>query len=410
MFPKAKWLSVASSALALASIAAAQDSKALLDALVRKGVLTVDEASQISAEVSKSQSAAPVQTSGGKYLKKLTLSGRFQIQYAGLSTDIDNSAADPASTQHFFMRRMYVGAKAEMGNGWSGNFNYDFAGSTFDAAFIEWKQSDAFAIDVGFRKVPLGYEETTSSGSIKAIERSPATRYFVESNNGRRLGAGSYRTGIYVGGKQSIFFYNAAVTNPERDESASGVTSNGNKGNNGVALWGNVGIDNKFDGGTYKVGASVGYLPDQGGKTAGTGSDLTVYGVYGDVSFGAANLQAEVLGSDNQRGVSATKDSKGYAYWIQPSYKVGNIEGVVRYSYVDSDGRGVDLADGVRSAPSGGTMDKLSEWFIGGNYYFKGNDLKLQVGYIHAKSKDSLAGGSAGASADGVRSQLQLNF
>lgn len=406
-----KWLALAGGLLCAASSVHAQDSKALINALVKKGILTDEEAKQITAEVTKSEAAADVATSGGKYLKKVTLSGRFQIQYAGLGTDISGTSADPAATQHFFLRRMYLGAKADLGGGWTGNLNYDFAGSTFDAAFIQWKQSDALAVDIGFRKVPLGYDETTSSGSLKAIERSPATRYFVESNNGRRLGAGSYRTGVFAGGKQGMFFYNAAITNPERDESAAGVTSSGTKANNNPAYWVNGGIDNKFEGGTYKVGVSLGYLPDQGGKTLGVGDNLTVYGVYGDVTSGNFNLAGEWLGSDNQHGVSATADSHGYGVWIQPSYKVSpELEAVVRYSYVDSDRRGVDIGDGVRSAPSGGTMNKLTEWFIGGNYYIRGNDLKLQLGFIHAETKGSLTGTSAKAKSEGVRSQLQLNF
>jgi len=64
----------------------------------------------------------------------------------------------------------------------------------------------------------------------------------------------------------------------------------------------------------------------------------------------------------------------------------------------------------VRSAPSGGTMNKLNEWFIGGNWYIRGNDVKWQLGYIHAETKDTITGGVAQAKTDGVRSQMQLNF
>jgi hypothetical protein len=82
----------------------------------------------------------------------------------------------------------------------------------------------------------------------------------------------------------------------------------------------------------------------------------------------------------------------------------------VRYSSVDSDGRGVNISDGTRLAPSGGTMNKMSEWYFGGTYYIKGNDLKFQIGYIHAESKDTVTGAHAEAKADGVRSQMQINF
>jgi phosphate-selective porin len=70
----------------------------------------------------------------------------------------------------------------------------------------------------------------------------------------------------------------------------------------------------------------------------------------------------------------------------------------------------VNISDGTRSAPSGGTMDKMSEWYLGGNWYIKGNDVKLQLGYIHSESKDTVTGAAAKAKADGVRSQMQVNF
>lgn len=407
-----KLLAVCGGLLLSAGALLAQDNKALIDALIKKGVLTADEAAQITADVKKSQAAQDVATSGSKYLQKLTLSGRFQVQYAGLSTDIDGAAANPPATQHFFLRRMYLGAKAELGNGWLGNLNYDFAGSTFDAAYVEWKQSDAFVLDVGFRKVPIGLEEWyTSSGNLRAIERSPVTRFFVEGNNGRRLGAGSYRTGVFAGGKNdSGVFYNVAITNPERDESAAGVTSAGTSATNNLAYWGNLGYSAKVSDATVVVSGSVGFLPDQGGKVLGAGDNLTVYNAFAEITRGPLDLQLEYFGSQNEHGVSATRDASSSGYSIQPAYRVGDLEGVVRFTSVDSDGRGLTTGDLIRSAPSGGTMDKLTEWFAGVNWYLRGNDVKWQIGYIHGESKDAVTGGAAKAKTDGVRSQLQLNF
>ncbi|HTB81117.1 MAG TPA: porin [Opitutaceae bacterium] len=432
----AKCLALIGGAALTASVALAQDNKALLDALVKKGILTDDEAKQIAADVAQSENKTDVATSGGKFLQKVIISGRIQSQFADIGTSINGAPKVPA-TQHFLMRRVYLGAKADLGDGFSGTFNYDFANGSLDAAFISWKQSDALAVDVGFRKVPFAYEEYTSSASLNAIERSPATRYFVETNNGRRLGAGSYREGVFVGGTQQGVFYNVAVTNPERDEFSSisinsshanasnpanngGVQGSGDSTNNNFAYWGNLGYGGKFDGGTYKAGIEAGYLADQGGTSntaLGTGHNLTVYGVLADVTYQDFNLQGEYLWGDDQQGSAnrstptTFKDADPNGFWIQPAYKFGDLQAVVRYSYINSDGRGINVSDGTRSAPSGGTMDKMSEWYVGGNWYIRGNDLKLQLGYIHAESKDSVTGASGPkATADGVRSQLQLNF
>jgi len=55
-----------------------QESKALIDALVKKGILSDDDAKQLVAEISKTEAATEVSTSNDKILKKLTLTGRIQ--------------------------------------------------------------------------------------------------------------------------------------------------------------------------------------------------------------------------------------------------------------------------------------------------------------------------------------------
>ncbi len=415
MFNLKSKLSAVLAALLCAGSVLAQDSGPLIDLLVKKGLINNQEGEELRADLAREASAAVTATiSGGKSTAALSIAGRIQVQYAGLNTDISGNAADPVSTSHFFLRRIYLGAKANLGNGWSSSINYDFAGSTFDEAKITWAQSDAFNLDIGFRKVPFGLEEWyTSSGSLKAIERSPGTRYFVEGNNGRRLGAGSYRIGLYAGGKSdSGLFYNVAVTNPERDESAAGVAGSGSAANNNLAYWGNLGYKGK-SGETlnYVLSASIGLLPDQGGKTLGAGDNLTVYNAFADFTSGNLDLQFEYFGSDNQHGISATQGSKSSAYSVQPSFKVGeHLEYTARYTYVDSDGRGVNLSDGIRSAPGGGTMNNLSELYLGFTYFFRGNDVKWQLGYILGESNDTVTGGTAKAKTSGVRSQMQVNF
>jgi len=303
-----KWLALAGLLSLGASPLFAQDSKALIDALVKKGILTDAEAKQIATEVSQSQSAMDVATSNDKILKKLTISGRFQVQYAGLGASIDGAAANPVSTEHFFLRRIYVGVKAEFGDGLSGVLNYDFANTSFDAAYLEWKQSDALVFDAGLKKAPFGYEELTSSGNLRSIERSVITRYIDEPNNGRRLGAASYRTGLYLSGSSEGLFYTVALTNPERNEYSSdgatnaitvnglgGVATTGGATTNKFAYYGTVGYGGKFQDGAYKIGYEAGFLPDQGGPgaTIGGGRNITLNGLYADVTAGAFNLQGE---------------------------------------------------------------------------------------------------------------------
>jgi len=404
---------------ATAGLALAQDNSALIDMLARKGIITDQEAEDLRADLSKENTAALVTTAKGNFLDKVTLTGRLQVQYAGLSTDIDGTENDPASTNHFFIRRARIGVRANFMQGFSGYINWDLGGSFFDAATVTWKYSDTFSIDGGLRKAPLGMEEfITSSGSLRAIERSGVTRYFVESNNGRRLGAGKYRLGAWaVGGNaKQGFSYQVAVTNPEQTATGTDSVGTGNASNNGQAFWAHGAYRGVFTDGAYMVGASAGYLPRQGGRTpALTGSrkdDLTVMNLMGEVTM-AKNftLSAEYYWAKVENGANTGATLDPWGFYIMPSYKLSPAwELVARYGYVDSDGRGINLSDSVRSAPSGGTMNKLTEMYLGGTWYLRGNDVKLSAGYVWGQTEETVAGGDAEATSRGVRSQFQVNF
>jgi hypothetical protein len=414
--------------LAVTATLPAQDNSTLLNLLIRKGVLSEQEADDVRADLAKENSAALVTTSKTNNLEKLSLTTRMQTQFVRLATDAGGSVADPARNQHFFQRRIYFGVRAQFAANWSSYLNYDFAGSTFDQATITWKPSERFVLDLGLRKVPFGYDEwSISSGALKSIERSTVTRFFVESNNGRRLGAGSYHQGVFLGGTSDNgeWSYNVAVTNPERGEDAITVVPGvGNATNNTFSYWANAGYTKKFGPtllNSLKLGVSAGFLPEQGGPTnanLGKGYDLTVYSAYADLYVGPYSLVAEYYWADNERGVSLTRDAKPTGFWIQPSYRFGAFEPVVRYSFTDSDGRGIVPGDLVRSAPNptGLTFDHLCEWYTGVNWYPVGNDLKhevkVQAGYIHARSTNRLTGAATvdHLTSDGLRSQVQVNF
>ncbi len=428
------------SAIALTGVAAAQtqESAILLKLLVKKGIITEQEASHVLAEMADFNSApgrsspvpdvgfeevAPVSLpeapdlpllTAGKptsLLRNLAFSNRMQTQFVHLNTEVAETALDPPHTIHFLLRRVYFGAKAQFAGGWSGNLFYDFAAGAFDGLYMEWEPNDALALQVGLRKAPIAYEEfLTSSGAIKPIERSAATRYFMEPNNGRRLGAGVYRQGVFLDGKKGNLQYALAVTNPERQKESGDVNGTGSKNNNNFSYWGFIGYRDSFPSGDYFVGVSAAILPDQGGKTLGAGDDLAVLGAFSDLNFGDLNIADEVFLGRNENGAGAGMNADPWGYWIQPSYRLGLYEFVFRYSHVDSDGRGISLSDGVRSAPSGGTMNTLDELFIGGNWYIRGNTLKLQAWYVYGISEDDLDGTPGKATAQGLRSQLQVSF
>jgi polyhydroxyalkanoate synthesis regulator phasin len=420
-------------AAGLCTQATAQDSGALLDALVRKGVLSDQEAEDIRADLTRDYAMTNINAvPGSRNVTRLAISGRIQAQFDNLSTD-NEVGADPSATSHFFLRRVYLGARASFGPNWTGNLVYDFSGSRFDAAVIDYAVNSDLTIGAGLRKVDFGYEERTSSTRLKAIERSGITRYFVEDNNGRRLGAGAHRIGVFANGKVEDFFYGAAITNPERVVSGSAVSSNnagannasstGGSGNNNFAFWANAGYKSKS---TVKVpfttGFGLGYLPDQGGRAASGGAvvpgeDMWVGSYYADVTFGKFGLSAEYFYSqvdngNNRDTLAGNADVNPSGYYIQPTYSINDrLELVARYSYTDTDGRGIAVSDGIRNASSTiSNYDTLTDYYFGVNYYFKGSDVKFSAGYVYGKGEDRLSGSANESEVSGIRSQIQVVF
>ena len=418
---KTRLAALLAGALALAATLTAQDSGALIDALIRKGILSNQEAEEIRADLVRESNTTPAHAfGGGKATDRLSIGMRLQSQYANIGTEIKGNPVNPVPTDQAFLRRMYLTLKAGVGGNWGATFTYDFASGYYDDAIIEWKPTPDLAFNFGLRKVNVGYEERASSGNLKSIERSGVTRYFVEGNNGRRLGAASYRIGAFLDGKKELnstinFVYSAAITDPERSDLAADASAAGDATTNHVAFWGNAGFAGKLaNNGTWIAGVGAGFMPDRGGfgtTNFGRGFDLTLYSAYFDMQAGRFGLTAEYLTSDVEKGVSLTRDAKPKGFFVQPSLLLTEtIEAVVRYQRLDSDGRGLQLGDVFRSAPSGGTMNKYDEWYAGLNWYLRGNDLKWQLGVQSGKTKETVTGAPAEAKALGARTQVQMQF
>src|SRR5262245_36665204 len=102
-------LALLGSAFAAATVAPAQDSGALVNALIRKGILTNQEAEDIRAELVKESNTVPAHAfGGGKFTDRLNVGMRMQIQYANLGTKVAGNPVNPVYTDHFFTRRMYL--------------------------------------------------------------------------------------------------------------------------------------------------------------------------------------------------------------------------------------------------------------------------------------------------------------
>lgn len=180
----------------------------LVELLVSKGLLNEEEAAGLTVAESPTSTVAKAAPSEkaftvkakDKLVESITFSGRIHGQWDLLSTDYDN-AGNPDDTNNLFLRRVYLGAKAKFAEGLSGSINANFANGSdgtaeLEKALLGWDFADNHTLEIGFQKVPYGYEETTSSSKIATVERSVGTRYFTED-----LDLGARHTGLFLSGE-----------------------------------------------------------------------------------------------------------------------------------------------------------------------------------------------------------------
>ena len=431
-------------AAAITSVSAFAQDKATLDLLVKKGIITAEERAKTL------QSAAATKTESGMdrvFIKeaganRLTFSGRIQGQweaaaYSQTTGGVETQAVD---LNNVMMRRLYLGAKVDVGHGFSGELVWNFgdnsqgtsgvrAGAADKAVFTY--ESDLGKFDFGYQKVQFGQEENTSSSALYTVERSMVTRYWAESHNGRRLGFGARHVGLHYSNKVVIgeggpgtLAYGASIVDAVQGYNSTGV--------NDYGYYGNVSFDWKPLGTT--IGINYGLAP-QGGTLTNTGGSLDMVEgfnpyfkyVTGDLTVLAEYITTSVDASGSLGSTEVGVDRKPSGYNITLAYKLSeNLEAVARYSALDTDGRGQQATDGFRDiniAPFTGTgnitYDKSNSIFVGLNYYFNKNNAKIQLGYEKAKLEERISSWSSSAAqlapadhadADIFRLQAQVLF
>lgn len=379
----------AGAAISLSSAYASD--KALVDTLVSGGYLTEEQADRILSKEAASFS------SKGKETKKVRFNGRLHYQYDALNSEANDG--DEGSTNHFYFRRLRMGAKASLSDNWYAETVLEFAGDEnpeigLDKAYIGYKASSAADFALGFKKVPFGYEETESSAKIPVIERSAATRFFSDD-----IDFGVRHSGIFVKGKlDGGFKYAASFTNAIQGEgSRLGGTSSAST--NFMAV-GSVRWSGKLsDDVKLTIGVDGGYQSENNVVD----DQVTAFATYAALEAYGAKLVAEYIkGSYDEAGADP------FGYHVTLSYRAGSWEPVVRYTYVDADGSstGIDEDELIRRAPSGVTAsdEELSAVYLGVNYHFN-KAVKFMLGYEMAETEGT---GGEEVEIDGVRARVQL--
>lgn len=417
---------LATATFALVNTAQAQD-KATLDLLVSKGLITAEEAGKLLENGKGKASASGIFPKSSK-TQKLTIGGLAQVQYQNLSVDGDTTAGgvsskdEPAGANRFELRRAQLDFDAKLNDNWgafisliaeNGASSRDY----LDKAGITYSH-DLGKLTAGFKKVNFAVEEYTSGSRLFAIERSIATNYFsggvTSGSPARRLGFASRHTGLYWDGKIPAvggLEYGVAVTNGFQNSVASASASN-----NDLSFWGYTQYTAKLaDDVSVQFGINLGYQRADDTYVIASKPESSVigYNPFINAKIGKGTLNAEFIGAAVENGALNGDDANPFGINLTGAYRFGDLEPVIRYSYLDTDGRGLRNNDVWRSSTSTGRYyDKAWTVFLGANYYLSQDSIKVSAGYEYAKFDGDIPGNAASSKADGngFRVQLQASF
>ncbi|MFW6218332.1 MAG: porin [Verrucomicrobiota bacterium] len=398
------------SAAFFSPVASAGSNDALLDILVRKGILTESEAAEVSreleteAQVEKASGETGLRIKAkGKETVGLSFSGRMQGQWDHLGMEEDGVSLPTAN--HFYFRRLFFGVKAELESGIYAETVLDFAGDDgpeigFDKAHFGYEFSDRLTAEFGYQKVPFGFEETTSSSKLPTIERSAANRFFADD-----IDFSARHTGVHASGDLGAGFgYAVALVNAAQGEGSRLLGAS--NASNDMAVFGRV----QWERNGLTLGVDAGGQPnndvvaqrDPAGNPTVDDFDITAFTGYANYKFEGLNLLGEYFSAD----MDDAGDAEGYA--LRASYRVGKFEPVVRYTRLKTDSFEVDSDELIRRAPEGGTLggtdNEIDSYYLGAAYYFS-RAVTFMLGYEFARTEND-AGDEV--EIDGARARIQV--
>lgn len=370
-----------------AVIAANAQDKALLETLVKKGMLTQQEAAQIAKD-------SVAVTPATKSTKSIKIFGGGQGWYSWGKNSVKAGTGSFDQQSGFTLRYVKLGIEADVGGGWSAEVVTDFgtegASKNYLDKVVASKKIDLDylngTLQLGLRKVNMGYEQNMDDFGQYAVERSVAT-YFFTRYEGKNFG--SRTVGVFWDGNITQvdgLYYGAAVTSGV-SEGGVGNFVTGAQDSSALSFWVNAGYKNVADikGETlsYDLGINFGYAPQGSHIGVKKGS---VWGInpYATINWRGLTLIGEFflqqvedynLGRD---GVGRTPMGANFT----AAYKMdigewGAIEPVFRASYVTTNGMG------LKSAYTGDDLGNINQamTFYGGVNWYATTAVKTSLGY-----------------------------
>lgn len=345
---------------------------ALLDILVREGVLTEEQARGVEEQARVAVSPnRPV-------VSEMRIRGRIQPQFGyAVGRNQDGEEGEYAT---FEMRRVRLGVTGKIGD------EYDFgieantlpSGFSLQFAYFRWLYADGHRLVAGLERPVFGHEIYTPSSHLLTVERSALSNTFLPSPN-------ISLTGVQAQGTWSGIRYSGGVFNADGGVNQSGQSP-------AFIYGGSLGFSlPPLADDALKQQIRVDYL----GNEREDSSQLFVRhaaALSHELQVGPYLQRSEVIYGETFSG----EDIGGF--YILPAWSFSERWQVVaRYSQMRSSfSRGVaapnrylrriDLPGGV---PRG---DRLETFYVGINHYLQGHDLKVQLGAEWSDLQDTRSG------------------
>lgn len=412
-----------------AAVAANAQDKALLETLVKKGMLTQQEAAQIAKE-------SVAVTPATKSTKSIKIFGGAQGWYTWSKDSVKSGGESPSQQSGFTLRYVKLGVEADVGAGWSATVVTDFGTEGQNRNYLDKvvasKKIDLDylngTLQLGLRKVNMGYEQNMCDFGQLAIERSVATFFFTraDSNGTGDKNFGSRTVGVFWDGNITQvdgLYYSAAVT--------SGVSEGGEFNpvgdlgeSSSLSFWAAIGYKNvadiKGESLAYDFGINFGYAP-QGMTSFDTNNKKkgSVWGInpYATLSWRGFTLigefflqQAEDYYTQGRNGIGRTPMGAN----VTAAYKMdigewGALEPVFRFSCITTNGMGAETESGMYY------FDEAMTFFGGVNWYATPavkTSLGYEFGYFQGASNHGIDPSDTANRLYGntVRAQVQVLF
>ena len=402
--------------------------RAILDSLVEKGILTQTEASEIAKSMVSQVSVLRPTTQA----IALSLRSQFQGEWVNSSAKTGANAPQEESDIGIVARRVYIQVDSDVGAGWKARFSADIAGSKlysflndnylakdFDGEYLNGN------LTIGHMKPGMCVESMKSSFSLNAIERSAVTRYWTVSANGTLLGIGDRYVGVrWLGNVKQVkgLSYNLAITNAFHLNPHKADALDYNFKNNSPAYW--FGLHYELERETAKIKFGVySMYSESANQNMGLTDSSSVYtinpyytGNWGKLYFWGDFITSGV--ADGKKVGASTVQANPYGINFSLEYRFdiqdyGELAPTFRYSWLDTGGRGVAISDIQRHSTSFGDLyNNAQDFYIGLNWYLRGDDLKVQLGFSYIQYSGSPDNKHSGdfAESSALRTQFQIKF